>query len=53
MPSADALNWFGKVPPDLSVMARYMGADYIYQYLKTFYRTRAVPPAATIWPIPT
>ena len=37
MPSADALNWFGKVPPDLSVIARARGVDYLYQYLKTFY----------------
>jgi len=37
MPSADAVNWFGKVPPDLSDMARYKGADYIYRYLRTFY----------------
>jgi ubiquinol-cytochrome c reductase cytochrome c1 subunit len=37
MPSTDALNWFGKVPPDLSLIARYRGADYLYRYLKTFY----------------
>ena len=29
--------WFGKAPPDLSLMARARGADYIYQFLKTFY----------------
>jgi ubiquinol-cytochrome c reductase cytochrome c1 subunit len=37
MPSSDALNWFGKVPPDLSLIARYRGVDYLYRYLKTFY----------------
>ncbi|HVC17734.1 MAG TPA: cytochrome c1 [Rhodanobacter sp.] len=38
MPSADAVTWFGKAPPDLSDMARYKGTNYIYQYLKTFYQ---------------
>ncbi len=37
MPERDALNWFGKVPPDLSLIARSKGVDYIYRYLKTFY----------------
>jgi ubiquinol-cytochrome c reductase cytochrome c1 subunit len=37
MPSADAVNWFGKEPPDLSLITRYKGVDYVYQYLKTFY----------------
>jgi ubiquinol-cytochrome c reductase cytochrome c1 subunit len=37
MPSADATNWFGKVPPDLSLIARSKGVDYIYRFLKTFY----------------
>jgi ubiquinol-cytochrome c reductase cytochrome c1 subunit len=37
MPSADAQNWFGKVPPDLSLMARERGAAYLYRFLTTFY----------------
>jgi len=37
MPAADAEAWFGKTPPDLSLMARARGKDYLYQYLKTFY----------------
>jgi ubiquinol-cytochrome c reductase cytochrome c1 subunit len=37
MPSKDADIWFGKTPPDLSLMARARGHDYLYQYLKTFY----------------
>lgn len=37
MPQGDAKRWFGNPPPDLSVMARARGADYIYTYLKTFY----------------
>jgi ubiquinol-cytochrome c reductase cytochrome c1 subunit len=37
MPAADAEVWFGKAPPDLSLMARARGTDYIYRFLKTFY----------------
>jgi ubiquinol-cytochrome c reductase cytochrome c1 subunit len=37
MPAADAEAWFGKAPPDLSLMARARGRDYLYQFLKTFY----------------
>ena len=37
LPAADAEAWFGKAPPDLSLMARSRGPDYIYQFLKTFY----------------
>src|SRR6267142_249950 len=37
MPAADAEAWFGKTPPDLTLMARARGQDYLYQFLKTFY----------------
>ena len=37
MRPADAENWFGIVPPDLSVIARARGADYLYSYLVSFY----------------
>lgn len=37
MIDADAEKWFGKDPPDLSLMARARDPNYIYQYLKTFY----------------
>jgi ubiquinol-cytochrome c reductase cytochrome c1 subunit len=33
----DSVTWFGKQPPDLSLMARSRGVDYIYSYLKGFY----------------
>jgi len=33
-----AKEWFGAVPPDLSVIARSRGADWLYTYLRTFYR---------------
>ncbi len=34
----DAEAWFGKVPPDLSVISRSRGADWLYTYLLTFYQ---------------
>jgi ubiquinol-cytochrome c reductase cytochrome c1 subunit len=37
MPAADGVVWFGKEPPDLSLMARARGVNYLYQFLKTFY----------------
>src|SRR5215510_8598281 len=37
LPQADAEAWFGKAPPDLSLMARARGKDHIFQFLKTFY----------------
>ncbi|MDH3747831.1 MAG: cytochrome c1 [Gammaproteobacteria bacterium] len=33
----DAARWFGTAPPDMSLMARSKGADYIYNFLKGFY----------------
>src|SRR6202162_1839818 len=35
---ADAIAWFGTVPPDLSVEARVRGIDWLYSYLLSFYR---------------
>jgi ubiquinol-cytochrome c reductase cytochrome c1 subunit len=45
----DAKEWFGAVPPDLSVIARAKaspagsGADYLYTYLRTFYKDDTRP----------
>jgi len=33
----DAEKWFGVNPPDLSLIARSRGADWLYTYLKNFY----------------
>ncbi|WP_428355494.1 cytochrome c1 [Methyloprofundus sp.] len=33
----DAYKWFGVQPPDLSLIARSRGADWLYSYLKGFY----------------
>lgn len=33
----DAVKWFGQAPPDLSLIARAKGAEYLYNYLNDFY----------------
>src|SRR6476661_2227163 len=35
--------FFGKAPPDLSVIARVRGSDWIYNYLKSFYVDESRP----------
>jgi len=37
MPKADAAGWFGLAPPDLSLIARARGTDWVYTFLKSFY----------------
>lgn len=37
MPADQSARWFGKTPPDLSLIARSRGADYLYNFLRTFY----------------
>ena len=37
MPAKDAEAWFGKTPPDATLLARSRGVDYLYQFLTTFY----------------
>ena len=36
-PAAEGEAWFGRAPPDLSLVARYRGTDWVYQFLKGFY----------------
>ncbi|MFN7608166.1 MAG: cytochrome c1 [Ralstonia sp.] len=43
MDREDAKKWFGAVPPDLSVIARARGSDWLYTYLRTFYRDDTRP----------
>lgn len=43
MPKAEAKEWFGVVPPDLSVVARARTADWLYTYLRGFYRDDSRP----------
>ena len=37
MPEDAAGKWFGVTPPDLSLIARSKGTDWIYTYLRSFY----------------
>jgi len=37
MQAVDGEAWFGKAPPDLSLITRSKGSDYVFQFLKTFY----------------
>ena len=37
MPENDAIEWFGKMPPDLSLVARSRSPDWIFNFLTTFY----------------
>jgi ubiquinol-cytochrome c reductase cytochrome c1 subunit len=43
MPEADAKRWFGNPPPDLSVIARSRGADWLYTYFISFYADDSRP----------
>ena len=33
----DSANWFGVAPPDLTLVSRYKGDDWIYSYLRAYY----------------
>ncbi|MDD2833802.1 MAG: cytochrome c1 [Methylotenera sp.] len=39
----DAKKWFGAAPPDLSVEVRARGADWVYSYMRGFYRDSTSP----------
>jgi len=43
MPPDDAERWFGQAPPDLSLIARSRGTDYLYGFLRTFYLDDSKP----------
>ncbi len=43
MPHDPAGKWFGKMPPDLSLISRVRGSDWIYTYLKSFYLDESRP----------
>jgi len=34
---AQSADWFGRVPPDLSLEVKAKGADWVYSYLQSFY----------------
>lgn len=35
---ADSARWFGQAPPDLSLVARSRGTDWVYTFLRSFYK---------------
>jgi len=39
----DAKEWFAAAPPDLSVIARARGVDWLYTYLRSYYRDDTRP----------
>lgn len=43
MSKKDGNAWFGAAPPDLSVVSRARGADWLYSYLRGFYRDDTRP----------
>lgn len=53
MPGPDAEAWFGKQPPDLSLMARERGTDYLFRFLTTFYVDPSRPTGANNMQLPT
>lgn len=43
MPEADARQWFGRMPPDLSLIARQRSAGWLSSYLTSFYADSTRP----------
>jgi len=43
MPADKARQWFGNAPPDLSLIVRSRGADYVYTFLRSFYEDPSRP----------
>nr|WP_210399161.1 cytochrome c1 [Steroidobacter denitrificans] len=39
----DSANWFGVTPPDLSLITRSRGTDYVYSFLRSFYEDPSRP----------
>lgn len=43
---SDGSRWFGKSPPDLSLITRSRGTDQVYNFLRTFYKDSNSPTGA-------
>ena len=43
MSAENAKQWFGTAPPDLTMITRFKSAEYVYNYLKTFYADDSRP----------
>jgi len=42
----DSARWFNRTPPDLSLIARSRGTDYVYTFLRSFYAAPGKPTGA-------
>lgn len=43
IPDNSAAKWFGATPPDLTLVARVRGVDWLYTYLRSFYEDPSRP----------
>ncbi len=43
MPAEQAHQWFGNAPPDLSLITRSRGTNYVFTFLKSFYADASRP----------
>lgn len=43
MTKEEGANWFGVAPPDLSLVVRLRGVDWLYSYLRSFYPDKKRP----------
>ncbi|GAL13055.1 ubiquinol cytochrome C oxidoreductase cytochrome C1 subunit [Vibrio astriarenae] len=43
IPQTSAAAWFGAPPPDLTLVARVRGTDWLYTYLRAFYKDDSRP----------
>jgi ubiquinol-cytochrome c reductase cytochrome c1 subunit len=43
MAAEQSEKWFGKAPPDLTVIAKARGNDWLFSYLKSFYKDTSRP----------
>ena len=43
MPTEAAKAWFGAAPPDLTMVAKVRGPEWVYNYLRTFYADESRP----------
>ena len=46
-----AARWFGQPPPDMSLIARSRGTDYIFNFLKGFYLDSESPMVVSYFPL--
>lgn len=52
IPAVDAREWFGVAPPDLTLVSRVRGANWLYTYLTSFYQDKSRPFGTNNWLFP-